>query len=74
MVKQLLLIAQVGWKKILNSTGNEAFLAHKGDVRDLTSKIQYLLSDHQNRQNIGNRNSQVVHQVFGIGALYTVTV
>ncbi|WP_162262879.1 glycosyltransferase family 4 protein [Paenibacillus sp. Soil787] len=57
-----------GLEEILKSTGNEAFLAHKGDVRDLTSKIQYLLSDHQNRQNIGNRNSQVVHQVFGIEA------
>ncbi|MCY9694381.1 glycosyltransferase [Paenibacillus alginolyticus] len=57
-----------GLEEILNSTGNEAFLAHKGDVQDLTSKIQYLLSDHQNRQNIGIRNSQAIHQVFGIEA------
>jgi glycosyltransferase involved in cell wall biosynthesis len=57
-----------GLEEILHSTGNEAFLAQKGDVRDLTSKVQYLLSDHQNRKKIGNKNSQVIHQVFGIEA------
>jgi glycosyltransferase involved in cell wall biosynthesis len=57
-----------GLIEILTSTGNEHLLAQKGDVQDLTNKVQYLLSDHRIRQEIGSRNSQTIHQVFGIDA------
>ncbi len=57
-----------GLVEILTSTGNELFLVQKGDVQDLTNKVQYLLSDHRIPQEIGSRNSQMIHQVFGIDA------
>ncbi|UKS27623.1 glycosyltransferase family 4 protein [Paenibacillus sp. HWE-109] len=57
-----------GLSEILASTGNELFLANKGDVRDLTSKVQYLVSDQIARQQVGKTNSQAIGQVFGIDA------
>lgn len=57
-----------GLGEILSSTGNELFLAHKGDIRDLTSKVQYLVSDGGARQQAGEHNSQAIGQIFGIEA------
>ncbi|MFD0694199.1 glycosyltransferase family 4 protein [Paenibacillus sp. GCM10027628] len=57
-----------GLSEILNATGNGAFLANKGDVQDLTVRVQQLLSDRYLRQGVGEHNSQVVRKVFGLEA------
>ncbi|MEW9700294.1 glycosyltransferase family 4 protein [Paenibacillus sp. SI8] len=57
-----------GLNEILTTTGNSAFLANKGDIQDLTAKVEGLIVDNRLRQEVGERNSQSIRKVFGIDA------
>jgi hypothetical protein len=54
-----------GLEEILTMTGNAAFLAEKGNTKELISKVHRLLENPLLCKEVGERNGQEAQRVFG---------